>query len=115
MNSDRPNVFGPEFDHLCLRVDGAHLADVTASFANAPLALADRGVQVVDGVEYRLAEVPPATLRVVLRHSQHTSPRGAAPGRGASAPPPRMFQKRHHTGVWIDTFLLGPALRYKSL
>ena len=58
MNTIVPDVFGPPFDHLCLRVNGTWLCDVTASYAMGPLELrtAGRQPQRSHGVLYRLAE-----------------------------------------------------------
>eukprot|EP01043_Picozoa_sp_COSAG02_P040582 COSAG02_NODE_3296_length_6994_cov_6.368528_2_plen_156_part_00 len=66
MNTIMPDVFGPPFDHLCLRVNSTWLCDVTASYAMGPLELRTTGQQPQrsHGVLFRLAECvlpqPPA-------------------------------------------------------
>ena len=58
MNTVVPDVFGPPFDHLCLRVNGTWLCDVTASYAVGPLELRTTGRQPQrsHGALFRLAE-----------------------------------------------------------
>ncbi len=58
MNTIVPDVFGPPFDHLCLRVNRTWLCDVTASYAVGPLELRTTGQQPQrsHGVLFRLAE-----------------------------------------------------------
>ena len=101
MNTITPDVFGPPFDHLCLRVNGTWLCDVTASYAMGPLELRTIGRQPQrsHGVLYRLAEYEYGELV-----EQRTAPTGDEPALRQTGE--LMLLKHNYLDGWLQTYIV---------
>lgn len=110
MNTITPEVFGPPFDHLCLRVNATWLCDVTASYAMGPLELRTIGRQPQrsHGVLYRFEEYESG--EVVARPSSALTD-GDEPARRDTGE--LMLLKHNYLDGWLQTYIVD--LRQRRL
>ena len=108
MNTAAAGVFGPPFDHMCLRVNHRWLCDVTASFALGPLQLraAERQPQRSFGQLFRLRHYGgPTGLSRWTKGSRLES--SAADGE-------LMLAKHNWYEGWMDTYIVDLTTRVIS-